>query len=321
MRLFITGSTGFIGRHLVRRLSQRREDELFALVRNASSLNLIPSAVHILRGDICDFSSCQKALAYSKPNILFHCAGFVGEDRNLLWQINVEGTKNIAEAAFKEGVKRVVYLSSVSVNSANPSLPLREEEPFCASSLYGESKIAAEKIIWEYAKEGLNVVILRPCMVYGEDEPHMLGRILWLLKRRLYPIIGKGNWRWHLLYVENLVEAMLLASEIDYSGPYNIADRCALSAQEVFTLMAEVLKVPPPWHLPKKIAYCLGGAAELLNKVGFHIPFSRRSVDFLTKDRLYSIEKAVEIMGYNPPWDVKEALCLSVKRYWANHYA
>ncbi len=121
------------------------------------------------------------------------------------------GTDNICGLAEKLNVEKMVYLSSVAVVSGNDCVPLSEDLPYKANNIYGESKIEAEKVVLGYRRKGLNVVILRLPPVYGEDEPHLLKKIIYLLKLRMLPLVNAGSNKLHLAYVKNVTKAILFS--------------------------------------------------------------------------------------------------------------
>jgi len=214
--------------------------------------------------------------------------------------------KNVFEACLKKGVGRVVHLSSTAVVSGNPQVPLAEDMPYAATNEYGCSKIEAEKIALSYRRKGLKVAVFRPCIVYGEGEPHMLGFIMRLLKRRMFFLLGEAQQKWHLAYVKNVVSALLLAldKEEAFSGTYLVADREALTVREVFYTMADALGVKRPPSIP-----------QLLVPLITVLPYIGKKVRSLTKDSMYDLQCIETVLGYNPPYAAPEALRRTAEYY------
>ena len=306
MNILITGATGFIGRNLVEGLFNKGGHTLLCLVRNPAKVKVLePLGVKLIYGDVTDKASLDKLLNY-KIDVIFHTAGYV-ENKNpaLLTRVNALGSENICELALKLGVERLIYTSSVAVVSGNPQMPLTEDLPFKATNAYGESKIEAEKVILNYREKGLNIVIVRPPMVYGEDEPHMLKVLLFITKYRLFPLIDKGKARLHLGYVKNVVEAMifLLNKQEALEGSFFLGDEEILTVREVFDFFARVLKVKPLPNLP-----------VWLRPIVLSLPLIGRKISFFSKDRVYSLER-IKSLGFRAPFEVRESLAKSAQSF------
>lgn len=310
MNILITGATGFIGKNLVERLFKSGIHNLFCLVRNPDKAKaLVPYRVKLIHGDITSRDSLDKVLDYG-IDIIFHNAAYVGNKNfRLLYRANILGSENICRLALSLGVQKLIYTSSVAVVSGNTSLPLTEDLPFQATNAYGKSKIEAERIVLSYRKRGLPTVIIRPPMVYGEDEPHMLKILLFATKHRLFPLIDGGKARFHLGYVKNIVEAMIFLSDKDEAleGSFFIGDEEALTVREIFDIFSKVLKVKP-----------LPNLASGLKPLLINLPVVGKRVKFFSKDRVYSLER-IRSLGFKAPFTVKESLARSA-RYRLTHW-
>jgi len=303
MNILITGATGFIGRNLVEDLAKAGNNSLFCLVRNSKKVKLLKYfGVQLIYADISKKASLAKILD-KKIDVLFHCAGYVGnKNPHLLRQINVLGTKNVCELCLDLSVERLVYLSSVAVVSGNPQIPLTEDLPFSATNIYGRSKIEAEKIVLNYREKGLRAVIIRPCMVYGKNEPHMMRRILLGVKYRILPLVDGGIRKIHLAYVKNITQAMIfsLSREEFLKGAFFVADNEVFTAKEVLLIFAKALNASKPFMVNKPIS-------NLLRRT----PFLGKKLCFLDKDRVYSVER-IKSLGFNPPYSASQSLFNSV---------
>ncbi len=301
MNILITGSTGFIGRHLVRRLADTK-DNIFCLVRNENKVKrYLPSNINLIYQDIRDYKGLEREISMPIDTI-FHCAGYVSnKNKKKLEEINVLGTQNICKLALKLRVNKLVYLSSVAVISANTEVPLKEDLNYKASNIYGESKIRAERVVLDYRGKGLKVAILRPSMVYGEDEPHLLRLLLLLLKLRLYPILGSGSNKFHLVYVESVVDSMVYAAEEDSftEEPVFIADREVLTHREVVGIMAQAIGAKSPIRLPSFII-----------PAAVNVPFFGANIKMLLKDRWFSIEELLST-GFKYNYTAKDSISSS----------
>jgi nucleoside-diphosphate-sugar epimerase len=305
LRILVTGATGFIGRNLIGELIKKGH-EVFVLVRKTSNLDFLRSQpVKFVYADLTEEKSLQPLAGYNFEAI-FHCAGSV-ENRNWkkLFTVNVVGTENICRLAQESKVKKFIYTSSVSVVSGNKEVLLTEELPFSATNLYGLSKIEAEKKVLEFRQKGLPTAIFRPCMVYGENEPHLLDSMLWLLKHRLLPIVDEGKAKMHLVYVRNVADAMIqaLSDERFMEGAFFLADAEILTTKEIFSIFSQAIKGPATFILP-----------SWLTPLFVNLPFMGKKIKFLLKDRTYDISK-IKSLGYPPRFQAQESLKISAQ-YW-----
>jgi nucleoside-diphosphate-sugar epimerase len=305
LNILITGATGFIGSRLVKRLAEEGSHQLYAIVRKTSKVDFLKKlGVNLIFADLADYipglsSLCNPGM---KIDAVFHCAAYVNDrDWDRLYKANVIGTENICGLALKLGVERMVYLSSVAVVSGNPQVPLTEELPYSATNLYGLSKIEAEKKVLEYKELGLNTVILRPCMVYGEGEPHLMGLLLFFLKHRLLPIIGEGKNKMHLAYVGNVIDAMILSLQKSrmLSGSYFVADDEVLTVKEILSILSRAVNGREPAKMPY-------WAVSVLLKT----PFINKRLQFFQKDRVYDISR-IKSEGFNARFHAEDSLAKS----------
>ncbi len=291
MKIFVTGATGFIGKSLTERLIAEGHSVICG-IRSPARLKSLKDKVKAVRIYLEYKETISRVLREEKPDVVYHCAALV-ESTSLsrLMRVNREGTRNVLEACLAEGVKRVIYLSTIAVISGNKEVPLTDSLPYKATNPYGQSKLEAEKIALEYRKKGLKIAILRPCGVYGEGEPHGLSHLVGAVKRRTIPIFGKGDKKIQLVSVENVVDVMILclSKKEAYRGTYLVADKEALSVRELLNYIAKILGVKPPLVMPEIVAVILA-----------KIPFAKDFVSYFLKDRLYSIKRLRECLGYVP---------------------
>lgn len=305
MKILITGATGFIGGRLVGELLKKGHS-LTALVRAPDrALALKQRGIETVCADIRDRAAVDK-LALPPVDAICHCAALVdNKNAAALHECNAYGTENLCRLALKQPDSRMVYLSSVAVVSGNHRVPLVEDLPYSATNLYGTSKIEAEKIVLSFRSRGLRAAIIRPSMVYGEGEPHLMGLILSLLKRRVLPIPHPGDNRLHLAYVGNVVNALLLALQTDVmlEGTYFIADQEALSVKEVATIFSRSIGAGEPPEIP---AWLMPAVSRL--------PWAGKKISFFLKDRVYDITRILKA-GYIEEFHAREALA-STARHW-----
>lgn len=309
MNILVTGATGFIGKNLVGRLLKERYD-LTCLVRRTSNVDFLKTQnVALVTADITNAGEVNKIFSEIKPEIVFHCAaGVMEKDENVLYKANAEGTRNICRACLDNNIKKLIYVSSVAVISGNTQVPLGDDLPYKASNTYGRSKIEAERIAVEFRDKGLRVSILRPCMVYGEDEPHALDRILQLIKARRIPILDVAGMdsKLNLVYIDNVVQALMLAFKNDRAarGTFVIADPDIITLRKFLEILYDELNGDHPPVVPGWLVRPL-----------MIIPPIGRGIKRFFKDRVYDITPARKILGYAPGISTEEALRKTV-RYW-----
>jgi nucleoside-diphosphate-sugar epimerase len=311
MKILITGATGFLGNDLVRRLAGEGH-EVVCSVRNSSDTGKLSGIdTSLVYADIRDGRAFSDVLAASCPDVVYHCAARVWDaDEKKLFDDNVKGTAEVCAACYRNNVEKFVYLSSVAVVSGNDAAPLTDEMPFKCSDAYGRSKAEAEKIVLSYREKGLKTAIFRPCMVYGENEPHALGRIMQSIMRRKMPILDvpEMDSKLALVYVGNVTEALLSAldkSEAFY-GTFMIADKEVITIRKFIEIIADEIGAKRPFVIPGWMV----NAARIL-------PSVRGKMERIFKDRVYDISRITDILGYAPKVSTEDGLRRTA-RCWKN---
>jgi len=210
-KVLITGATGFIGGRLAERLAFERHADLSILMRDwrhAVWVSRVPA--RLVEGDVTRPDSLFKAM--DGCQVVFHCVG-VGGNAETCRRVNVEGTLNVLHAAEQAGVERVVYLSSIAVHG--PNLPDNADESAAfvrTGDAYGDSKVGAEEAIASFARESrLPVVVLRPTFVWGPRSTWFTVNPARQIMAGSLRLVDQGLGTCHAVYVDNLVDAMLLA--------------------------------------------------------------------------------------------------------------
>jgi nucleoside-diphosphate-sugar epimerase len=306
MKILVIGASGFIGKRLSGRLAGENH-EVVCTGRNLSKINCLSQKIRAVYLDIENKEAVTKILIAERPDVVFHCAGLVADaPLNILRRINVEGSRNIFQACLRAGIKKTIYLSSIAVISGNEEVPLIDELPYRATNAYGQSKLEAELVAGEFRNKGLKIAILRPCMVYGEKEPHLLNLLVKLIRYRLIPILGEGKNKLHMVNVDNVVDVMMLSltrQEV-FNGTYIIADKEALSIREIFCYIADIINARPPLHIPRSLAPIFTG-----------LPIIGKRLSSFMKDRVYSIDRIIKQLGYIPRVSVYDGLKTAVLSY------
>lgn len=251
VKTLVTGGTGFVGSHLVRVLLERGE-QVRCLTRRESRLdNLKELPVEFATGDLRDLDSLRKAA--QGCSVVYHCAADYRlwcKDPNEMYQSNVEGSNNVMQAAFDEGVERVVYTSTVGCLGLNENgAPGTEETPVTIKDMIGHykrSKFLAEDKVREWATRGLPVVIVNPSTPVGEMDikPTPTGKIIVdFLRGKMFGYVDTGM---NLIDVRDCAEGHVLAAEKGRVGERYILGGRDLTLKELFDALASVTEIASP---------------------------------------------------------------------------
>jgi nucleoside-diphosphate-sugar epimerase len=245
-RVFVTGATGFIGGRLAERLVVEHGADVRTLIRDlrqAVWLSRLP--VTFVMGDVTHRDSLEQGMVGC--DVVFHCVG-VGGTVETCHETNVNGTRNVLDAAKAAGVSRVVYLSSSAVHGPNPPENADEGAPVVRTGApYGDSKIAAEEVIAAFSRQSSSpsVVILRPTFVWGPRSDWYAVDQIHQLRQGTWQLVDQGRGTCHAVYVDNLVDAMLLAGQSTGAAgrPFLITDDQPITWAEFFQSFARMINV------------------------------------------------------------------------------
>jgi len=234
--VLVTGGTGFIGRRLVNKLLKEGHRVRILTHRNLNynELKSISSdAVEIISGDI--YNSRDVENACHGIDTVYHLAAAMKGDWIYHLDTTITGTQNIINASLKNGVKNLVYVSTLNVYNAKryphndliDETFLYEDEPDKRGS-YSNAKLKAEKLVVENMnRNGISISILRPGLVYGPGREVFLRDVGYRIGKKLVVVLGNGKRKIPLVYVDNLIEALLLVGEAKEKGrgAFNVVDK------------------------------------------------------------------------------------------------
>jgi dihydroflavonol-4-reductase len=318
----VTGASGFIGWHVARLLTERGQ-KVRALVRPTSTLRELE--VEPAVGDLRDAGSLDRAVAGCER--VFHVAAdyrLWARDPQELYGSNVEGTRNLLEAARKHGVERFVYTSTVGCigvprgGLGDETVPVTLEE---MSGAYKRSKFLAERLALEFAESGLPVVVVNPTAPVGDHDvkPTPTGKIvLDFLKGAMPAFIDTGL---NLVDVRDTAAAHLLAAERGRPGERYIVGGENLTLKEILQKLARLTgKEAPRLKLPYAVAYAAGVVTTGWARVTGHPPRAPLDAVRMAKKKMFvSTEKARRELGF-APGPVDAALGRAVEWFQANGY-
>ena len=226
MHYLVTGATGFVGGHVVDRLLEQGATVRALVLPSEPSEPLRRRGVEVDVGDLTE--GTDLAGLVDGVDVVIHCAGIVGltGTPEAMRKVNLEGTVWLLAACNTTSLARFVFMSS-SVIYGSASSPVTEDRSAQPVGPYAESKWAAEQAIWRYhAEHGLPAVVLRPAIIYGPGDRLTWPRLERALRRRVLPLPDGGKRILDLVYVSDVVEALLAAaSRPEAVGhAYNITD-------------------------------------------------------------------------------------------------
>ncbi len=307
MPTLVTGATGFLGSHIVRKLAGRGEKVRILLRQSSKTVNIDGIDVEKVYGDVTDMESVRKAM--EGCDRLYHAAGIVSfkqADYKKMEAVNVGGTYNVFTAAMEAGVKKAVYTSSVAAIGLRPGRELANEEtPFDPKSTniqYILSKYHAEREALRFAEKGLPLVLVNPSIVIGAGDVYVstTGIILWYCKRRLPGYTDGGI---NLVDADDVAEGHLLAAEKGRIGEKYILSNHNITIKELFEVLEKVTGIPrPKMKIPYPLAYAGAYIAEKIfgisapNYVAMDIDSIKGSKHFWYFDN----SKAVKELGFSP---------------------
>jgi nucleoside-diphosphate-sugar epimerase len=311
----LTGATGFIGGRLAERLVQEGY-AVRCLARPSSNTSALEQLdVEVSVGDLTDASSLAGAVAGCR--YVCHCGALVSDwaTTDEIIRINVGGTRKLLEAAAAASVRRFVHFSTTDVYG-HPDDRVIEET--CTATRfrnwYAQTKLEAEAEVRRVeGTRALDAVILRPATVYGPGSTDVIGEIARAVRGRHMLLIDRGRPVAGLCYVENLIDAALLALRHDAApgNAFNVSDGLDVTWRQLTDDLAGGLGCPTVrWSLPYPLANGLGFALEhgyrlLRRTTGISAPplLSRQAVQVLGKNQDFSNRKLRETLGWEPHVD------------------
>ncbi|WP_223551159.1 NAD-dependent epimerase/dehydratase family protein [Aestuariivivens sp. NBU2969] len=308
MKILVTGSTGYIGHQLAKKLAENGYS-VIALVRDINSPK-IPEHENIMpvKGDICDYRSVVKAT--EGCDYVFHTAAYTNlkyKKIDKFYTANVLGTKNILEASLKADVKKVIYTSTLSVyGTSYKNVPIQENQPrlVAYANDYELTKTMAEELVEIYTKKGLSTAILNVSRVYGprlDTFSNGVNRLmLKMIKNHLLVVPSRLNIVTNYVFIDDVVNAHVLAiSDENVSGKYIVGGE-DISYQKLFETIKRKAKskikiISVPYHFVKACLSLLNGISFL---IGLSFGITPKLLDVLFQNRLASSNRAINQLGY-----------------------
>lgn len=319
-KILVTGGQGFLGSHIVTKLLDEGK-KVRVLARPSKESNSdLAKGVEIEYGDIRDSKAVEDAV--NGVDIIIHVVSNFrkgGSDKKEAYDINVGGTLNVLAAAQKYNVKQIIHCSTIGVHGTVLEIPATETTAFNPTDLYQETKLIAEKKVWDfYKKTGLPVTVIRPISLFGPGDKRMLKLFSMIQKERFF-IVGDGNVYFHPAYIDDVVQGFILClnNEKAFGEVFIIGGDEYTTLNRLCELIAQELGVKPPrMRVPLKPVLALATLIETICEP-FNIspPLHRRRVSFFQNNRAFSIDKARKILDYEPHFSLDEIIRKTIQEY------
>ncbi len=312
-KILITGGAGFLGINLARYLLERGY-----AVRSFDKVRFdYPEAelVEVVTGDIRDMAPLLEAT--TGMDYVVHTAAALPlyPEADIL-STDVGGTRNVLEAAYRAGVKRVVHISSTAVYGIPDHHPLKENDRLDGVGPYGVAKIEAEAACLAYRARGMVVPILRPKSFVGPERLGVFAVFYeWAKDGRNFPMIGNGRNRYQLLDVEDVCQAILRCLT---EPAEQVNDTFNIGAREFTTMKEDYQAVLDEAGHGKRIVCFPATPVILTLRILERLrisPLYKWVYETASKDSFVSIDRACERLGYSPRYSNKQALVRNYRWY------
>jgi nucleoside-diphosphate-sugar epimerase len=331
-RIIVTGALGWLGTSLVEALVKGLPDHealkdpsrdlrircLILPGQDGSGLKKISDRVEVVSGDVRNPADCARLCEDSKGAVLFHTAGMIHPRKVAeFYQINVDGTVNLLEAAIKAGVRRAVVVSSNSPCGCNPHPDhlFDEESPYHPYMGYGKSKMRMELAVKE--RQGrIETVIVRPPWFYGPNQPPRQTLFFQMIRDGKAPIVGNGQNLRSMGCVDNLSQGLMLSAMVEKASGkiYWIADKRPYSMNEIIDTVERLLETEFGQKCAHKRMRLPGLASEValmadatLQAMGIY----QQKIHVLSemnKTIACSVARAEQELGYRPAVALEEGM-------------
>ncbi|MBA7624323.1 ADP-L-glycero-D-manno-heptose-6-epimerase [subsurface metagenome] len=302
--ILITGGTGFIGIHLVKRLSNLGHN-LKLLVRETSDVSPFQDLKNIeyINGDVRDIESINKAV--DNVDLIYHLAAYTkmwSKDKSIFEEVNIKGAENVAKVVLDKN-KRLIYISSFIALGATPTEPVDENHESEEGLLldYGKTKFQAKKLIKEYIGKGLNATMFYPGIAYGPGDFNVFGQMIHdIVAKKLLGVPGKADKIGNFVYVDDVVNGLVsVIDRGDLSGEEFILGGNNTVLNDWINLIAEIAGVKKPRHFPMRMGLMYAGMHEVKTKLTKKMPYiNRPTVKIMNYNWSFSSKKAIDKLDY-----------------------
>lgn len=319
MQTLVTGATGFLGQNLCQHLTNAGLATR-ALVRapeRAQALSAL--GVEVVAGDVTDEASVERAMA--DVDVVYHLAGklFIpGVPAEEYQRIHEQGTRTVLRVARERSVSRFVHCSTTGVFGVTGAHPADEDAPYAPTNAYERTKLQGETLVRAAMREGMPASIVRPGLVYGPGDVHLLG-FFRSIQRGVFRPIGRAPVWLHPIYIDDMSAAMIRAAEAPQAigEAFNIAGNQPVTLRTLAQEIAKSIQAPPPrgW-IPMPLAQAVALAGDALPaSIRHRAPLTTSRLDFLTHSRMYVVSKAQRLLDFTADTPLATGLAETAKWY------
>jgi dihydroflavonol-4-reductase len=327
MKTLVTGAAGFIGSAVVRTLLARGREVRALVEPGASMRNLDGLDVEIVEADICDRDAVRAAVRGTE--VLYHLAAIYRlwlPDSRRMYEVNVEGTKNVLFAALRFGLARVVHTSSIAAVGLPGAGELADESTafdyWDQADHYIRSKWLSERDALRFAAEGLPVVVVNPAFPFGERDvaPTPTGRFIVEALHRRIPGYPEGGF--NAVDVDDVAEGHVLAEERGRVGERYILGGHNVTYGEFYGAVTELAGLPPITRkLPTPLVYTLAWAMEKYATYTHEPPrITLKAARYARREVWFDTRRARNELGM-PTTPLNDTIEKAIRWFRANGYA
>ncbi|MDX1958520.1 MAG: NAD-dependent epimerase/dehydratase family protein [Leptospiraceae bacterium] len=314
MNIFITGTSGFIGSNIIKKLSTKHK--FYAMVRSDVSAKKVMELG--AKPILCELGKVTSEHLKDCDTVI-HAAAFTKEwgTKKEYWDTTVLGTKQLLEVAKKTGLKRFLHISTEAIlftgedlNNIDETYPYPKESKF----LYSESKLEAEKLVRAAQENNVfEIMVLRPRLVWGPDDHTVLPVLVNMVKDKKFVWINNGTNLTSTTHIDNLVEGIDCAlKNWKQNEVYFITDNETITYKEFLTqYLATQNVVPPDKNISKGLIRTIANIVEFIWRtlnIKSTPPVTKLAAYMLSSNFTINIEKANKDLGYKPIISIAEAM-------------
>jgi len=318
-RWLVTGGSGFLGVNLARYLVARGH-AVTTLDKEPFDYPDLQERVKHWQIDVRDEAAVTACLDEGFDVVMHGAAALPLYSKRDILTTNIDGTRNVLEAAFARGVPRAIYISSTAVYGIPDRHPLYETDPVTGVGPYGASKVACEAYVRTLRERGMTVATIRPKSFVGPERLGVFAIFYeWASEGRSFPMIGRGKNLYQLLDVEDLCEALVRVAE--HPDPAAVNTEFNIGAKVFSTMREDYQAVLARAGFGRRIRSSPGNlvvfALEVLELLRLS-PLYPWVYKTATKDSFVSVEKAEQVLGFTPRYSNRDALLRNYEWYLEN---